>query len=264
MVDKQARMKKILSLLGEKESVSIKDTARILDVSEMTVRRDISYLEKSGYVIVFHGGVSLNQKSKDNINNFKYTPYQFDKADSERLAEKNRIAEFAASLIEPFDAICIDNGTTCRYMLDYMQDISDCILYTYSMEVLLKAMNLESNNIRLFCFGGLYHKDIKMFESMDVLEIIKKAHINKLFLGAVGVSSTYGLSCAQRYEVEIRRTLMSVSEKIIVLADSSKINKSWYLQYADISDVDILITDNKIADEQKQNLENCGITVYVV
>jgi Transcriptional regulators of sugar metabolism len=257
-------MKKILNLLGEKESVSVKDAAQLLDVSEMTVRRDINYLEKNGYVITFHGGISLNQKNKEFVSSFRYTPYLFDKADSERLAEKKRIAEFATSLIEPFDAICIDTGTTCRYMVDYMKDISDCILYTYSMEVLMKAINVENNNIRIFFFGGHYHKDIKMFESTDVLEIIKKTHINKLFLGAVGISSTYGLSCAQRYEVDIRRTLMSVSEKVIILADSSKINKSWYLQYADISDVDILITDNKITAEQKESLMNCGITVYVV
>lgn len=264
MADKQARMKKILNILSEKESESIKNLAKTLGVSEMTVRRDISYLKKNGYVTVFHGGVSLHADQKNVAPSFRYAPYLFDKADKERLAEKKRIAEFATTLIEPFDAIGIDNGTTCRYMLDYMHNVSNCILYTYSMQVLAKAINLESNNIRLFCFGGLYHHDLKMFESMDVLDIIKKTHINKLFLGAVGVSSVYGLSCAQPYEVDIRRTLMSVSEQIIVLADSSKINKSWYLKYGEISDVDILITDNKITEEQKESLTKCGIKLYIV
>ena len=264
MADKQTRMKEILNLLSSKESESIKNLALHLKVSEMTVRRDVSCLENNGYVTVFYGGVSLNENQKKLFPGIRNAPYLFDKADKERLAEKKRIAEFATSFIEPYDAIGIDNGTTCRYMLDYIHNVSDCILYTYSMEVMMKAVNLETNNIRLFCFGGLYHNDIKMFESMDVLDTIKKTHINKLFLGAVGVSSTYGLSCAQRYEVDVRQTLMSVSEQIIVLADSSKINKSWYLQYADISDVDILITDNKITEEQKASLMECGIKLYVV
>lgn len=264
MADKQARMKKLLNHLSEKESQSIKDLADLLDVSQMTVRRDINYLQDNGYVNVFHGGVSLVAKQKDDLSSFKYTPYLLDKADKERVAEKKRIAEFATSLIEPFDTLCIDNGTTCQYMLDYIENKNNIVLYTYSMQVLLKAMNIDSNNIRLFCFGGLYHKDIKMFESIDVLDLVKKTHINKLFLGAVGVSSTHGLSCAERYEFDIRQTLMSVSDQIIVLADSSKIDKIWPLKYGEISDVDILITDSKITQEQKKNLTNCNIKVFDV
>ena len=264
MANKQARMKRILNILSERESESIKNLAQAIDVSEMTVRRDIDYLEEKGYVFVFHGGVSLNANQKNTVPNFQYNPYIFDKADKERLTEKKKIAEFAASLIEPFDAIGIDNGTTCRYILDYMSNTNNCILYTYSMQVLVKAMNLESSNIRLFCFGGLYHNDIKMFESIDVLDIVKKTHIDKLFLGAVGVSSLYGLSCAERYEVDIRNTLMSVSDQIIVLADSSKIDKAWPLKYGEITDVNMLITDNRITDKQKETLTNCGIEVIVV
>lgn len=264
MLNKQLRMKEILNILVKKESESIKNLALFLNVSEMTIRRDIDYLAANGSIIVFHGGVSLDKRQKNDVASFQYTPYILDKANKERLAEKKRIAEFAVSMIEPFDAIGIDNGTTCRYMLDYIDNVNNCILYTYSMQVLVKAMNLKSSNIRLFCFGGLYHKDIKMFESIDVLEIIKKTHIDKLFLGAVGVSSIYGLSCAERYEVEIRRTLMSVSDKIIVLADSSKIDKAWHLKYGDISDVDIFITDNRITESQKDILTECGVKIYAV
>ncbi|MEA5002102.1 MAG: DeoR/GlpR family DNA-binding transcription regulator [Christensenella sp.] len=263
MANKQARIQEILSILKITGSDSIKNLANSLNVSEMTVRRDISFLENNNYVSIFHGGVSLNQSHDHTSVDLKNTPYIFNRELRERLPEKKRIGEFAASFIEPFDAICIDNGSTCRYILDYMKS-ADCILYTYSMEVLSKAVALASSNIRLFCFGGLYHNDLKMFESPDVLETIKKAHFNKLFLGAVGISATYGLSCAENFEVAVRRTLMSVSDQIIVLADSSKIDKSWYLQYAPISDIDVLITDNKITAEQKEKIESFGVAVYAV
>ena len=263
LANKQARIQEILNILNATGSDSIKNLAQDLNVSEMTVRRDISFLEYNNYVSVFHGGVSLNKIQSSTPVNLTNTPYLFNREDRERLSEKKRIGEFAASFIEPFDALCIDNGTTCRYILDFMKS-SDCILYTYSMEALSKAAALASNNIRLFCFGGLYHNDLKMFESSDVLETIKKAHFNKLFLGAVGVSTTYGISCAENFEVDVRRTLMSVSDQIILLADSSKIDKSWYLQYAPISDIDVLITDNKITAEQKEKIEACGVQVYAV
>jgi DeoR/GlpR family transcriptional regulator of sugar metabolism len=248
-------------MLGDQKSNTVKDLALELKVSEMTIRRDLSYLKQAGHVSLYHGGVSLPANPKEH---FQYTPYVFNKEDKERLIEKKRIAEFAASLIEPFESIGIDNGTTCRYILDYMDKTSDYILYTYSMEVMNKAINLDLNNLRLFCFGGLYHRDIKMFESMDVLDLVKKTHITKLFFGAVGVSATYGLSCAHRYEIDIRRALMSISDKIIVLADSSKIDKSWFLQYGVLEDIDMLITDTKITEKQEQKLTDIGIKVVAV
>jgi DeoR/GlpR family transcriptional regulator of sugar metabolism len=212
---------------------------------------------------VFHGGVSINTKQKNVIPNFQYSPYLLDNAVKESLNEKIKIAEYAVSLIEPFDAIGIDSGSTCQYMLDSMQNVNNCVVYTYSMQVLLQASNIDSKNVHFFCFGGLYHRDIKMFESPDVLEIVKKTHINKLFIGAVGVSAEYGLSCAERYEVDMRRTLMSVSDQIILLSDSSKIDKVWPIKYGNLSDVDILITDNRITDEQRDNIEKHGVKVYI-
>ena len=264
MADKQTRMKQILELLANNDSESIKNIASYLSVSEMTARRDISYLEKSKFVNVFFGGVSLNENKRDSIKNFRYSPYFFDDANSIFLNEKKHIAAYAASLIEAFDAIAIDNGTTCRYIIDELHEPINCILYTYSMEVLSRAININSENLRLFCFGGLYHNDLKMFESFDVIEMIKKTHINKLFFGAVGVSTAYGLSCAQRYEIDIRRALMSVSDQIIVLADSSKIGKTWFLQYGDISDIDLLITDSRVTKKQYDDIKSCGINIKVV
>lgn len=264
MADKQTRMKQILDILSERNSSTIKLLAGELGVSEMTVRRDVAYLEKSHFVNVFYGGLSLNNNKLSDVQNFSYTPYSYDKENMLQQAEKKRIGQFASTFIEPFDAIAIDNGTTCRHILDHLEPSNACILYTYSMEVLSKALQLQNDNIRLFVFGGHYHKDLKMFESLDTVDTIKKTHINKLFLGAVGVSSAYGISCSQRCEVDIRRALLSVSEQVFLLADSSKIDKSWHVQYGDLSDIDVLITDNMITEKQKAEFEAAGITVYIV
>lgn len=264
MADKQSRMRSILQTLSESKNDSIKNLAQKLSVSEMTIRRDINYLEQAGYIKAFHGGVSLSENQNDELNSFKYTPYLFKKEDKERQSEKKRIAEYAATFVDSFDAISIDNGTTCRYILDYLPGDLNCILYTYSMEVLSKAVNIASKAMGIFSFGGLYHRTINMFESTDVVEIIKRTHIDKLFLGAVGVSHTHGLSCAQRCELDMRKAIMSVSDKIFILADSSKIDKTWYLQYGDLKDIDVLITDSKITDEQRKNLESTGVDVRIV
>jgi DeoR/GlpR family transcriptional regulator of sugar metabolism len=264
MADKQSRMQRMLLLLSESKTDTIKNLAFALNVSEMTVRRDVDYLEQAGYLKSFHGGVSLVESQGEELTSFRYTPYMFNKEDKERLAEKKRIAEYAVSFVESFDAIGIDNGTTCRYLLDYLPGDLNCMLYTYSMEVLSKAVDIASRSKGIFCYGGLYHRTIKMFESMDVVEMIKRTHIDKLFLGAVGISHKHGLSCAQQYEREMRRAIMSVSDRIFVLADSSKIDKTWYLQYGSLQEVDMLITDSKITDAQRKSIEDAGLEVHVV
>ena len=105
---------------------------------------------------------------------------------------------------------------------------------------------------------------IKMFEHTDTISTIKKLHIDKLFLGAAGVSTKYGISCVQPFEIDIRRALIDVSDTVILLADSSKLEKSWLDHYASIDEIDLLVTDSGITEEQKADFEQAGIRLHIV
>ena len=85
---------------------------------------------------------------------------------------------------------------------------------------------------------------------------------NKFF--QTGVNIDYGLSCAQPYEIYIRQALIKRSDQVILLADSSKMGKSWFDHYADITDVDIIITDSGISDDYRTKLEYLGIDLRIV
>ena len=116
----------------------------------------------------------------------------------------------------------------------------------------------------MFALGGYYHSQLQMFEYSGIIDVIKKLHINKMFLGAVGVSLEGDLSCVQPYEVPVRKALMEQSNEVILLADSSKIGKSWYDRYGTIDDLSMLITDSGITIEQKEALENRGLNLVIV
>lgn len=264
MSSKSERQKKIIEILNQISTTTTKELATALNVSEMTIRRDVDELSKKDLVNAYYGGITLKYSESSFTSSASPGNYTFDKEKGLHLAEKLRIAKFASTMVQPFDSIAVDNGTTCCNILDYINDNTSCIIYTYSQEVMNRVFSSQKSNFQLFVFGGYYHSDIKMFEYNDILSTIRKMHINKLFLGTVGVSTTYGLSCAQACEVPIRKALIDISDTVVLLADSSKIGKSWFDHYADISDIDIFVTDQGITPEQKQEFENHDIIVHVV
>ena len=85
-----------------------------------------------------------------------------------------------------------------------------------------------------------------------------------IFIGAAGVSLQYGLSCVEPFEVEVRKALISISDSVILLADSSKLGKSWLDHYASIDEIDMLITDSGITEEQEEKMTQTGIRLCVV
>ncbi len=263
MISKKLRQKKILELLAERGTISPKNLASLVSVSEMTIRRDIRELYDMNMIETFYGGVSLPLASDAEIPPHKSLDI-YHTEQEQHFQEKIRIAKYASHLVEPQDVICIDNGTTCCHISDFFTQDTNCLIYSYSQRTLTRIMQLKNENIQLFALGGYYHSQLQMFEYSGIIDVIKKLHINKMFLGAVGVSLEGDLSCVQPYEVPVRKALMEQSNEVILLADSSKIGKSWYDRYGTIDDLSMLITDSGITIEQKEALENRGLNLVIV
>lgn len=252
-----------MDILQNESPVTTKQLSSRLSVSDMTIRRDIKELSERGLVHAYYGGISLSQEpSAPKVMNPQLRGHYFEEIT--HLAEKTAIAKFAASLIEPGDAIAVDNGTTCSQIPIYMDPDMPNIIYTYAYMILDQIIQKNNENWQLFALGGYYHANLKMFEYTDILSTIKKIHIDKLFLGAAGISVQYGVSCVQPFEIDIRRALIEVSDTIILMADSSKLGKSWLDHYAGINEIDLLITDSGISEEQKSEFETAGVHLKIV
>ena len=260
---KTQRLNQIIEILQNEPHVTTKLLSSRLGVSDMTIRRDVRELSARGLVKAYYGGISLSQEpSAPKAMNPQLRGHYFEEIT--HLAEKTEIAKYACSLIEPRDAIAIDNGTTCSQMPFYMNPDMPNIIFTYSYMILEQIIRMNTDNWKLFVLGGYYHGSIKMFEHTDTISTIKKLHIDKLFLGAAGVSTKYGISCVQPFEIDIRRALIDVSDTVILLADSSKLEKSWLDHYASIDEIDLLVTDSGITEEQKADFEQAGIRLHIV
>ena len=112
--------------------------------------------------------------------------------------------------------------------------------------------------------GGLFHRNTSMFESREGASLIQKTRINKAFMATRGITAEVGVTTAESYEVEMKKAAMASSEEKILLADSSKMGKAWYAQYARIEDFDTVITDTGIEDRHARMIEEAGAALCVV
>jgi Transcriptional regulators of sugar metabolism len=251
------RLQLILGKLQEKNVLSVRTLAEQLNVSEMTIRRDISILEKDNRIETFYGGVSLKQTELA-AESF----YEIENELIKRTEQKERIARKAASLINQNDVILIDTGSTTGSIVKYINNSLNLIVYCYALNI-INGLCMNPNLTVVAC-GGYFHSNTKMFESQEGASLIRKTVINKAFLAARGISEEVGITTAEPYEVEMKKAAISVSEQKILLADSTKLGKAWYAKYADLSDINVVITDDE-ADEKYVNLlQKMNITVYIV
>lgn len=258
MGEKTARQERLLVFLGKTRFVTIKQLAQNLEVSEMTIRRDIALLEQDNRVRTFYGGVSLStEDASQGIHS-----YRIDTELAKKTEIKKRIAQKAASLIESHDAILIDTGSTTSFIVDYIPEESDHTVYCYALNIINSVCEKDSLNV-VAC-GGYFHKNTRMFESEEGASLIRKTKINKAFMAARGVTDTVGITTAEPYEISMKKAALSVSEKKILLVDSSKFGKAWYAKYADLKDIDVIITDSGIKEEHRQMILDNGLTLYTV
>lgn len=256
MNKKERRLNEMLGLLKEQPNLSIKTLANILKVSEMTIRRDLSYMRENQLL-----GANSEHAFISNMSNIE-NEYSLSVERTKFYEEKNRIGKFAASLIDYGDVLFIDNGTTTGEMSKYIPENMNLTVFCYNFFLLTQ---LESKkDISIIFPGGYYHRADQMFESAEANNLIKSHRANKLFLSASGVHEKLGITCAHNYEVLTKRAVISSSLTKILMVDSSKFGLIRTAFFATLSEIDILITDSGISEEWISIIQNAGIKLYVV
>jgi len=249
----------ILNNLSVSGFVSIKELSKRLEVSEMTIRRDLQELSKSNIVTLIPGGAILKKNPPTDKDEEKYL---IQAAESLMLEEKIKISRKAASLIEPNDVIVIDTGSTTENLPKFIPENMPLTIICYTLNILFNVY--ENKNWKLVFPGGYFHNNTLMFESLEGIGIIKRIRANKAFISAAGVSEKLGVTCATDYEKETKRAVIDSSDVKILLIDSTKFGKVKISHFADLTDFDIIITDTGISKEFVNIIKNIGIKLYIV
>ncbi len=211
MLTKQ-RQDLILKLLAEKGSITATEVKDILGISESTVRRDITALDKEGKLVkVFGGAVAAEVE----VSTCEYTVKQ--KSDL-HPDEKKKIAKYAASLIKPEDFVYLDAGTTTAYMLEYIEEQNA----TYVTNAVVHARQLLSRGMKVLMVGGELKASTEAAVGSLAVEMLESYHFTKGFFGTNGVNKKCGCTTPDVNEAMVKRTAIGRCKESYVLCDSSK------------------------------------------
>ncbi|MFP4384401.1 MAG: DeoR/GlpR family DNA-binding transcription regulator [Spirochaetia bacterium] len=225
----------ILKIISLKKKVGVGELTRRLNVSEVTVRKDLSLLEDMGHILRTRGGAILAADRR------VLKPAGIRK--KENLPQKRAIAEKAAELVEEGDTIYIDSGSTCLLFAKGIKE-KNLRVVTNSLDVLNELGDTDS--IALFSVGGAYRRDAGSFIGPISVEGIRSFHVQTAFLGATGITRDGRFSSQNVIESQLKRKVIGAAARSVVLTDSSKFESSAFSVFAQEGDIDAVITDSGI------------------
>ena len=259
MLEKQ-RQQLILDILDEKHFVSVRSLAPQLGASEATIRRDITKMAAKGVLFKIRGGAEVNSEKLGQIQRPHLKGSVF-LADKERhVGSKRLIAQKAVELCEEGEAVIINGGSSTFMMGEFLADRQLNIL-TNSF-VLAQALSENSSNQVTLPGGELYRKQGIIMSSFEN-DTIQYYHGTKMFMGTPGISEA-GVMESDPLLIRAEQKLRKQADKLIVLADSSKLGKRSNFIFSPLSEVDVLITDSNADPDMVRRFEAQGIEVIIV
>jgi DeoR family transcriptional regulator, aga operon transcriptional repressor len=246
------QIEKVKDILTRKGYSSVSDLAKELAVSEVTVRRYLDELEKRAFIKRTHGGAFVGEEMID---------VDFRVRETIRREEKEAIGRLGFSLIESGESIFIDTGSTAAYLASAIDDTKRLTVITNSIVV---AETLENkSNVKTILLGGQVYSPMHCVLGPLAEDAIKVFHYSKAFIGAAGLSMKNGLTQGNIEEIPIKRFVAENAKEMIVLLDSSKFHKEVLISFLSLRQIDVLITDNGVADADRAALEELGIRVMI-
>ena len=240
------RSEKVLEMLQMHHFMSISEIAHSLDVSEMTVRRDVRKLSEKGKLRLVYGGVTSVETDEVGLS------YTVNGEQSKNTEQKKAIARKAAELLEPNDVILLDSGTTIQFLAELLDPDIPYTIICYSLNSLNIVTKLPNSTV--ISPGGIFSQRSLMFSGAEAVAFIKKYRANKAFIAATGYEIKHGLTCGYIEDAPMKQAAMESSVESILLLDASKFGKVATCSFAVIENFDVVITDERISDEYENNI----------
>lgn len=247
------RYEKIVGLVNDRGSIRVSELSELCQVTEETIRRDLDRLEKSGRLRRSHGG-AVNIK-----DHHPETPYG--EREIMHADEKRRIAQEAVNRIEPNDRILLDASTTAWYMAANLPDIPLTVL-TNSIKVVMELSGKEK--IQVISTGGLLAQRSLSFVGPSAERSLEVYHVDKCFFSCKGVHLERGISESNELQAQVKQRMISISDQVYLMADSSKFGLQSFTHVVDLDGVSEMITDMRLDPTLLQQLNERSILVTTV
>ncbi|MBC8560111.1 fructose PTS transporter subunit IIA [Fumia xinanensis] len=242
----------ILDMLKLKGSVSLTELTDLFEVSEATIRRDLTELEKRNQLQRTHGGAVST-----NLSIFEAGYLE---KEQEYLEEKRQIAEIAASLVNDGDTVLLDSGTTTFEIARALRN-KKITLITNSATIVTDVAGTPDSNVELICTGGVYRANTRSFIGPDAENFIRNMVPDKVFIAANGFSTRYGATTPNLTEASIKRVMIEAGKEVYLAVDSGKTGKDYFSVIAKPEAFHGIVTDSGMDALTINALRSAGISV---
>lgn len=245
------RLDKIVKLVSEYEKIDVNTLSEKLQVSKVTIRKDLDKLELKGLLRREHGYAVLNSGDDLNVRlSFNYDT-------------KRRIAKKTAELISDNETILIESGSTCALLAEEIcRSKRNVKIVTNSYFIADYVRNYDSCKIILL--GGEFQKDSQVTVGPLLKEMIYYFHVKYAFVGTDGYDEELGFTGKDLMRSEVVQYMSEVADQVVILTDSSKFGKKGIVKRFGLKQVSQVVTDTGISNVAVEQLEKANIRVVKV
>lgn len=242
-----SRRQRVFDLLNKNPEIKADELAELLQVSVVTIRRDMRVLEEEKKIRRFYGGAAVTEKKEDQVD--EVTLY------------RELIARYAARLIESGDTIFINTSRNALELIKYVESENVTVITNNG-----KAINHEkANGVNIILTGGELRYPKEAMVGDFAVQNLQNIFARKTFVGCSGISAATGMTTEIINEVNVNQLMIDhAAQGVYILADHTKIGKNSSFTSCGIEKVQHLITDELAPEEELEKFRACGVQLHIV
>lgn len=244
------RQEKMIKYIESRSVATIKELRELFpDISLMTLHRDLSALEEMGIVTKYRGGVRSVHQPDD---------IEFNIRIKENTAGKLSMIKKAMKLLRPQSSIFLDTSTSNLILARNLPDM-DLNITTISPNIAIELCRLKSPTVNL-CGGAVNPRTLSV-SGINTLEMLEKINIDIAFIGVSGCSSDVGFTCGTEADMLIKRLVIKKARTSVVFCETDKLKRLMPYTFAEISNVDYVISDQPLPESFIRKCEEGGTKI---
>lgn len=247
------RRQQILAALEEAGQLSVVELSARFDVSDVTIRQDLQALSEQGLLLRTRGGALSTNTMPE---------FSFDVRQQQRAAEKARIGQAAARLVNSGDAIILDASTTAQALIPFIKHLTELMIITNSLKVAISL--LDAPQIQVFLPGGSLRRESISLVGHPLDDVLENLNVQIGFFGARGLTLEEGMTDVNLNEVAMKRVMVARCRRVVGVLDSSKWGNVAAATFAPLDKIDIIISDSKAPSELSAQLRERQLEVILV
>ncbi|AFK19272.1 DeoR/GlpR transcriptional regulator [Haloferax mediterranei ATCC 33500] len=244
------RKRRIVELVADSDGRSVESLSENLGYSKATIRRDLRELETRGLIERSHGGaVPVTSVGREQT---------YGQKEVQNLEGKRAIADRAVEELAEGQVVFFDAGTTTMEVARKVPKDGTILGVTNSPRLAVE-LNDDDNEVKLT--GGTLRRRTKALVGPTAESFMQRTNFDLLFLGTNALDADSGLTTPNEDEARMKELMVEKAEKVVLVADVSKLGRRSFVQFAPLGDIDLFITDGELEEGTREAIESAGVDV---